>query len=77
MTNEEELEVEEFPLPLKLAFIQYDEECEPFKKLHRLLDAVEVLVKLHTVVVMSDYFDKSEATGRIGSSPFTRPFFNC
>ena len=62
MTNEEELEVEEFPLPLKLAFIKYDEECEPFKKLHRLLDSVEVLVMLCSVVVMSDYFDKSEAS---------------
>lgn len=60
--NKEELEVEEFPRPLKLAFIQYDEEPEPFKKLHRLLDAVEVLVKLHTVVVVSDYFRKSDAS---------------
>ena len=31
MTNEEELEVEEFPLPLQLAFIQYDEELSPLK----------------------------------------------
>ena len=32
MTNEGRIQVEEFPLPLKLAFIQYDEELEPFKK---------------------------------------------
>lgn len=30
-------------------------ETQPFRQIHRLIDAVEVLVKLHTVAVVSDY----------------------
>lgn len=30
-------------------------ETAPFRQIHRLIDAVEVLVKLHTVAVVSDY----------------------
>ena len=57
---DQELEVDDMPYPLRQAYIKYDEEKEDFKKLHRLLDAIEVLVKLHTVIILSDYFSRNE-----------------
>ena len=46
----------EAPTPLALSLRQFEEETESFRKLHRLIDAIEVFTKLHTVLVVSDLF---------------------
>ncbi len=46
----------EAPTPLALAMREFDQETQPFRKVHRLVDAMEVFTKLHTVVIVSDLF---------------------
>ncbi len=43
------------PAPLALALDEFEGETQPFRKVHRLIDAVEVFVKLQTVLIVSDY----------------------
>lgn len=54
------LDVSEAPTPLALAMRAFESESQPFRKVHRLIDAVEVLTKLQTVVVVSDIFSREE-----------------
>ena len=60
-----ELDTEDMPFPLLRAYIRFDEEIQDFKKLHRLLDAIEVLVKVHTVIIVSDYFSRTEPSEKL------------
>ena len=60
-----ELAIEDMPFPLLRAYIRFDEEVQDFKKLHRLLDAIEVLVKVHTVIIVSDYFSRTEPSEKL------------
>ncbi len=46
---------EEVPTPLALAIEEFERETQPFRKVHRLIDAIEVLLKLHTVAIVSDW----------------------
>jgi hypothetical protein len=50
---------EKLPSPLFNALRQFDQEISPFRKVHRLIDAIEVFIKLHTVFVVSRYFGNS------------------
>ncbi|MEI6395213.1 MAG: AAA family ATPase [Verrucomicrobiota bacterium] len=50
------LDISEAPTPLALAMREFEKETQPFRKVHRLIDAIEVFTKLHTVVVVSDLF---------------------
>ena len=53
----EDLDLHRLPLPLVAALQKLEEETESFRKVHRLIDAVEVFVKLHTVAIVADVFD--------------------
>lgn len=48
---------EELPLLIRKVICELEEENEPFRKVHRLIDAIEVFVKFHTVIVVSEYFN--------------------
>lgn len=50
------------PQPLAAALDELDQESQPFRRIHRLIDALEVFVKLHTVVLVSDYFQRPEVS---------------
>lgn len=58
------LDVFQAPTPLALAVREFDCETQPFRKVHRLIDAIEVFTKLHTVVVLSDLFQRAGASDR-------------
>ncbi len=49
--------IEELPEPLRLALQQMEKETQPFRKVHRLIDAIEVFIKIHTVIALSRFFD--------------------
>lgn len=53
------------PTPLLRAIEAIDRETNPFRKVHRLVDAIEVLVKLHTVVMVSHYTEIAETAPAI------------
>lgn len=53
------------PTPLALAWQAYQQESEPFRKVHRLIDAIEVFVKLHTVAVVSQYVRRDDVSPTI------------
>ena len=53
----EDLDLHRLPLPLVAALQKLEEETESFRKVHRLIDTVEVFVKLHTVAIVADVFD--------------------
>ena len=50
------LAVADAPTPLAVAVRELVKETQPFRKVHRLIDAIEVFIKLHTVLVVSDLF---------------------
>ena len=54
------LSKEEMPYLIAQALIKYEKEENPFRKVHRLIDSIEVLIKIHTVIVMSRFFSISE-----------------
>ncbi len=49
-----------FPTPLAWVLRKQLSETQPFRRVHRLIDTVEVLVKLHTVVIVSERFARSD-----------------
>lgn len=51
-----DIHIEELPSPLAQVVRRQREETQPFRRIHRLIDTVEVLVKLHTVVIVSELF---------------------
>ena len=53
------------PLPLALALAAFQTETQPFRKIHRLVDTVEVLLKLHTVVLVSQWVAEQRVTPRL------------
>ena len=53
----EDLDLNRLPLPLVAALQKLEEETESFRKVHRLIDKLEVFVKLHTVAIVADVFD--------------------
>ncbi len=59
-TSVRELDLTRLPLPLVAALNKFDQEVQPFRKVHRLIDAIEVFVKLHTVAVVADVFAAEE-----------------
>ena len=61
----QELTLEKAPLPLALILTAFENESQPFRKVHRLIDAIEVLIKIHTVAVVSDYFNKENISDEI------------
>ena len=52
----DQLPLDRLPYPLVAALLKYDNEEQPFRKVHRLIDATEVFVKLHTVAIVADVF---------------------
>lgn len=58
--SEFDLDLDRLPLPLVAALQKLEEETQPFRKVHRLIDAIEVFVKLHTVAVVADVFAVEE-----------------
>ena len=48
------------PTPLAQVLAALDRETQPFRAVHRLIDAVEVLIKLHTVLLVSRFVDALE-----------------
>lgn len=52
----------DLPTPLVRALQQFNQELQPFRRVHKLIDAVEVLVKFHTVIVVSDYFSRQNVS---------------
>ncbi|MEI8371826.1 MAG: ATP-binding protein [Planctomycetota bacterium] len=48
------------PGPLDRVIRLLETETQPFRQVHRLIDAVEVLIKFHTVAVMSDCFTREK-----------------
>ena len=56
----EDLDLHRLPLPLTAALQKLEEETESFRKVHRLIDTVEVFVKLHTVAIVADVFDSED-----------------
>ncbi|MEN9396382.1 MAG: hypothetical protein RLZ81_912 [Pseudomonadota bacterium] len=55
----------DLPTPLAQVLAELDRETQPFRAMHRLIDAVEVLIKLHTVLLVSRFAEslESEAAG--------------
>jgi hypothetical protein len=49
------------PIPLQKSIASFNGETESFRRTHRLIDATEVFVKLHTVLLINFYL--SEITG--------------
>jgi hypothetical protein len=43
------------PIPLKKNIIALNNETDPFRKIHRLIDTAEVFVKIHTVILINVY----------------------
>ena len=50
----------DLPTPLAQVLAELDRETQPFRAVHRLVDAVEVLIKLHTVLVVSRFAEALE-----------------
>jgi|GEM_PF-1664355 len=61
-TRVEGLPIEEMPTPIALMLASFEKEKHPRDKLSRLMDAVEVLVKMHTVAIVSDYFSRAQVS---------------
>lgn len=38
----------------------YEQEGQPFRKVHRMIDLFESLIKFHTVVIMGEYFKRNQ-----------------
>ena len=49
------------PIPLQKSISAFNEETDSFRGVHRLIDASEVYIKLHTVLLINFYL--SEITG--------------
>jgi hypothetical protein len=41
---------------LKKLYTLFTEEVQPFRKVHRLIDLFESIIKTHTVVILAEYF---------------------
>jgi hypothetical protein len=50
----------DLPTPLVQVLGELDRETQPFRAMHRLIDAVEVLIKLHTVILVSRFAEVLE-----------------
>jgi hypothetical protein len=50
----------DLPTPLAQVLAELDRETQPFRAVHRLIDAVEVLIKLHTVILVSRFVEALE-----------------
>ncbi len=46
------------PTPFYLIYKTFNETKDPFRKVHYLIDSIEVLTKLHTVIIVSEYFSR-------------------
>jgi hypothetical protein len=51
--------LEELPTPLVRAVLEWRNEKEPFRRVNRLIDTIEVLCKLHTVAGLSSFVDEA------------------
>ncbi len=60
--KEVDVKEEELPHILRQVIKELNEEIQPFRKVHRLIDAIEAFIKLHTVIVVSDYFEKENVS---------------
>jgi hypothetical protein len=45
-------------------------ETQPFRKVHRMIDLFESIIKMHTVVIMAEYFLQTNST--LGKAGFKR-----
>ena len=54
----------DLPTPLAQVLAELDRETQPFRAIHRLIDAVEVLIKLHTVLIVSRFAEALSEVGR-------------
>mgnify|MGYP006423956629 CR=1 FL=1 len=57
--------LQHIPQPLAAVIEKFEQDEEPFSKLRRLVDAIEVFVKLHTVVIVSHYFAHAKITQKM------------
>ena len=49
------------PSPLHVLLESYHQEQQPFRKVHRLIDIFEWVIKWHTVLVMSDLLEHQKS----------------
>ncbi len=49
-----------FPPPVEAAIFSYQEELGNFKKLNRLIDCYECLMKFMTIVAIQDFYQNPE-----------------
>lgn len=54
-TTEDRFDLNDLPTPLAGVLAELDAETTPFRAAHRLIDAFEVLLKLHTVAVVGRF----------------------
>ncbi len=59
------IQPDQLPTPLALALDALESETHPFTRMHRLIDVLEVLVKLHTVALICDYFARLEVRDEV------------
>lgn len=59
------LELAHAPTPLVRAIHAMDRETNAFRMVHRLVDAVEVFVKFHTVAIVSHYTERTDVAPEI------------
>ena len=50
---------------IKELFQLYNSETEAFRKVHRLIDLFESIVKSHTIVIMGEYFSRMEVSDAV------------
>ena len=45
---------------LSTLFILFNSENQPFRKVHRMIDLFESIIKYHTAIIMSEYFRRNK-----------------
>jgi len=58
-------EIKKFPLPIINAYREYEREENFFRKVHRLIDLIEVYLKFHTVIIMNRYFELEDISDTV------------
>jgi hypothetical protein len=43
----------------------YQSESQPFRKVHRMIDLFESILKTHTAVIMGEYFSRAEISNEV------------
>ena len=46
-------------------YLIYQSELQPFRKVHRMIDLFESILKTHTAVIMGEYFSRAEISNEV------------